>query len=151
MRSPNISAALLAGLVTLLASNVGLAGGYCPNAAHRAPAAPPAGIVPDVLKTLGLGPDASQEGLYVRCAGAKLLACSVGANLNCFKADVRRKSPGATAWCREHRGDASIPMAATGHDTIYSWSCKGSRAVAGASALHVDAQGYVVENWTEVR
>jgi hypothetical protein len=42
-------------------------------------------------------------------------------------------------------------MAATGHDTIYDWSCKGRRAVAGKAMLTVDPQGYISENWKELR
>jgi hypothetical protein len=48
------------------------------------------------------------------------------ANLTCAMGDVRRVSKGATAWCREHPGSAVVPMYATGHATIYSWTCVGS-------------------------
>ena len=67
----------------------------------------------------------------VRCVGPQLMACWVGANLSCGKANVRRRLPGATAFCRDDPNAASIPMAATGHDTIYDWRCVNGRAVAG--------------------
>jgi hypothetical protein len=42
-------------------------------------------------------------------------------------------------------------MSATGRDTIYQWTCKGSRAVAGEPMMHVDPRGYIAENWKEVQ
>jgi hypothetical protein len=42
-------------------------------------------------------------------------------------------------------------MAATGHGTIYQWSCQGRRAVASKAAVHVDPQGYIAENWKAVQ
>jgi hypothetical protein len=57
------------------------------------------------------------------------MGCMVGANLVCDKADQRRAA-GAT-WCRENPGATVIPMAATGHATIYEWSCNGRNAVPG--------------------
>jgi hypothetical protein len=62
---------------------------------------------------------------------------------------VHRSLLGANAYCREHPGSDSIPMAATGHDTIYDWRCEGHRAVAGKANRAVDAQGYVADNWRE--
>ena len=41
-------------------------------------------------------------------------------------------------------------MFATGHATIYEWSCKRRRAVAGKVVVTVDPQGYIAENWKEV-
>ena len=83
---------------------------------------------------------AKRESAYVRCAGAKLMACWVGANLDCGKANVHRSLLGATAYCRDNPGSDSIPMAATGHDTIYDWRCDGKRAVAGKANRAVDAE-----------
>jgi hypothetical protein len=79
------------------------------------------------------------------------MACTVGANLDCDKADTRRALPGATAWCRDNPGATGIPMAATGRATIYEWSCKGRRAVAGKVAMPIDPQGYIADNWKEIR
>jgi hypothetical protein len=42
-------------------------------------------------------------------------------------------------------------MSATGHDTIYQWTCKSSRAVAGKPMMHADPRGYITENWKEVQ
>jgi hypothetical protein len=92
-----------------------------------------------------------RDAASVRCVGARLMACWVGANLDCGRGNSRRSLPGATAWCRQNPGSNNVPMAATGHDTIYEWRCAGGRAVAGAIISPVDAQGYIAGNWRELR
>jgi hypothetical protein len=103
-----------------------------------------------VAQTFGI-PDEAARHTVVRCVGPKLLACSIGANLNCGKADLRRKLPGPTSWCRANPNSDFIPMFATGHATIYAWRCANGVAVPGKSAVTVDPQGYVAENWKEIR
>jgi hypothetical protein len=123
---------------------------YCPNPAHTSPAKVPPDLVPAVAKTFAIDSTTVSNGAFVRCVGNKLMACAVGANLVCDKADQRRDLPGATAWCRDNPRSDSIPMVATGHATIYEWSCKRRRAVAGKIVVTVDPQGYIAENWKEV-
>jgi hypothetical protein len=124
---------------------------YCPNPAHATPAKVPPDLVPAVAKTFGIDGAVVANGAFVRCAGAKLMACAVGANLVCDKADQRRELPGATEWCRDNPRSDTVPMFATGHATIYEWSCKRRRAVAGRVMVTVDPQGYIAENWKEVQ
>jgi hypothetical protein len=126
------------------------AAGYCPNPAHARPEKVPADLVPALAAAFGADKEAVRNGGFVRCVGAKLMGCYVGANLNCDKADTRRTSYGAAAWCREHPGATVIPMASTGHDTIYAWSCKGSQPVPGKAVVKVDRQGYAADNWKEI-
>jgi len=123
---------------------------YCPNPAHATPAKVPPDLVSAVAKTFGIESTVAANGAFVRCVGAKLMACAVGANLVCDKADQRRELPGATQWCRDNPRANSIPMFATGHATIYEWSCKRRRAVAGKVVVTVDPQGYIAQNWKEV-
>jgi len=124
---------------------------YCPNPAHASPAKVPSDLVTAVAETFLIDNAAVRDAAFVRCVGRKLMGCYIGANLNCFKADKRRALPGATAWCRENPGSKGIPMSATGHNTIYEWSCKGRRAVAGEAVMTVDSQGYIADNWREIR
>ncbi|HEY5063437.1 MAG TPA: hypothetical protein VIJ04_01220 [Xanthobacteraceae bacterium] len=126
------------------------AASYCPNPAHARPEKVPADLIPALAAAFNVDKDAVRNGGVVRCVRGKLMGCFVGANLNCDKADMRRSSFGAAAWCRSHPGAADIPMAATGHDTIYAWSCKGSHAVPGKAVVKVDRQGYVAQNWKEI-
>ena len=123
---------------------------YCPNPTHAAPAKVPPDLVSAVAKTFGIDSTVVAKGAFVRCVGARLMACAVGANLVCDKADQRRELPGATEWCRDNPRADNIPMFATGHATIYEWSCKRRRAVAGKVVVTVDPQGYIAQNWKEV-
>jgi len=123
---------------------------YCPSPAHAAPGKVPAALMPAVAATLQIDEASVRTSAFVRCVGEKLLGCTVGANLDCFKAETRRSLPGASAWCRENPGSAGIPMAATGHATIYDWSCKGRHAVPGKTVMTVDPRGYIAENWREI-
>ena len=110
----------------------------------------PKKLEPLIAEAFGIPAGQVRESAYVRCAGAKLMACWVGANLDCGKANVHRSLLGATAYCRDNPGSNSIPMAATGHDTIYDWRCDGKRAVAGKANRAVDADGYIAGNWKQV-
>jgi hypothetical protein len=94
--------------------------------------------------------DLARQLAFVRCAGDRLLACSVGANLNCGKADTRRSLPGAREYCRANPDADNIPMVATGHATIYAWRCVGRSAVATKAVVAVDPHGYDAGNWKEV-
>lgn len=141
----------LAGISAMLLEPAQAAGPYCPSASHARPAKVPPDLVSAVAKTFQIDNGAARGAAYVRCVGPQLMGCYVGANLDCDKADMRRALPGATAWCRSNPEAANVPMAATGHDTIYDWSCKGRRAVAGKAITTVDPQGYIADNWKEVR
>ncbi len=124
---------------------------YCPNPAHARPAPVPPDLIAPLARTFDVDIAAVRGAAFVRCAGATIMGCYVGANLVCDQADTSRSNPGASAWCRAHPGSAGIPMAATGHATIYEWSCQGNRAVAGTVVMPVDADGYVADNWKEIR
>jgi hypothetical protein len=150
MTSRELLTALIGCLVFSLARPATAAESYCPSPAHGTIAKVPADLVSRVGKTFQIDDSAVNAAAFVRCVGSKLIACYVGANLVCDKADTRRSLPGATAWCRANPGSQVIPMA-TGHGTIYQWSCHGRRAVAGKAAMHVDPTGHIAENWKEVQ
>jgi hypothetical protein len=120
------------------------------GAGPGAPAPVPKDLEADVASTFGVPVDMVAHGAFVRCAKGKLLACVIGANLNCGKANTRRSLPGARDYCRANPDASDIPMAATGHDTIYAWRCVGKRAVAEKAVVIVDPDGYDAGNWKEV-
>ncbi len=124
---------------------------YCPNLAHATPGKVPADLIGAVARIFQIDNDSVRDVAFVRCVGPKLMGCYIGANLDCYKAETRRLLPGAAAWCRENPGSKIIPMSATGHDTIYEWSCMGRRAIAGKAVMTVDSQGYIANNWKEIR
>jgi hypothetical protein len=124
---------------------------FCSSAAApRAPVPVPRQLEARVAEAFGLPVDLVRDTGFVRCAGSRLLACVIGANLNCGKANPSRSLPGASEFCRENPDADNIPMAATGHDTIYDWRCVGLRAVATKTVVAVDAQGYDAGNWKEL-
>jgi hypothetical protein len=123
---------------------------YCPNPSHQQPQQVPANLVARVAKALQIDAAPVPGETFVRCAGAILMGCSIGANLVCGKADTRRQIPGATKWCHDNPGETIIPMFATGHATIYEWSCVGGRAVPGKAVVAVDSGGYIAENWQTI-
>jgi|SRR5579883_1131450 len=125
------------------------AGAYCPNPAHAKPEKATPQMTAAIARAFQID-EAAARNAFVRCAGAKLTACVVGANLDCFAADTRRRLPGATAWCRDNPNAPVIPMFATGHATVYEWSCKNGQAVAGKRLVAIDAQGFVAKNWKPV-
>jgi hypothetical protein len=150
IRTGLLSAALLAAAVMPVRPAAAEAP-YCPNPAHARPGNVPAALMTAVAKAFGIDNAAVRDAAFVRCVGPKLMGCYIGANLDCFKAETRRALPGATAWCRANPGSNIIPMSATGHDTIYEWSCNGRRAIAGKVAVTVDPQGYIADYWKEIR
>ena len=82
-----------------------------------------------------------------RCMGGKAWLCNTGANLDCGKANTSRNSPGATEFCKQNPGSDVVPMAATGHDTIYEWKCVGSKATITKTFATVDPRGFITDNW----
>ena len=120
------------------------------GAGPRAPAPVPKDLEAAVASTFAVPFDVVRRGGVVRCAKDKLLACLIGANRNCGKANTRRSLPGASAFCRANPDADVIPMAATGHDTIYAWRCVGRRPVAENTVVAVDPDGYDAGNWKEV-
>lgn len=132
------------------ASDMGSPATCASGAGPRAAAPVPKALEADVARTFDVPVELVRRGGFVRCAKDKLLACLVGANLNCGKANTRRSLPGASEFCRANPDAAIIPMAATGHDTIYAWRCAGRRAVATKAVVAVDPDGYDAGNWKEV-
>jgi hypothetical protein len=82
-----------------------------------------------------------------RCYSGRVVGCMVAANLNCGKAETSKTSRGGAESCRFHPNDVMIPMAATGHATIFSWRCSGDRAVPAKVISKVDDRGFIVINW----
>jgi hypothetical protein len=124
---------------------------FCSSAAApRAPVPVPHQLEARVARAFDIPVDLVRDGGFVRCAGTRLMACVTGANLNCGKVNARRSLPGASEFCRANPDADVVPMAATGHDTIYDWRCVGGRAVATKTVVAVDRQGYDAGNWKEI-
>lgn len=113
----------------------------------------PDSLVPDAERLFRLEAMPAEQirrSTYFRCAEGRVLVCTVGANLPCGKANASRRLPAADAWCAEHPGSEFIPMAVTGHDTIYAWHCRGPAAAVTATRLKVDRRGFIARVWKRV-
>ncbi len=91
---------------------------------------------------------AAMDTTVFRCGSGRVLVCTVGANLPCGKANTRREpGEGTVRWCAENPDAAFVPAVATGHDTIYQWSCTGGVPRIVRQTLHVTPGGFVAEFW----
>lgn len=86
----------------------------------------------------------------VRCMNSAVWLCSYGANLVCEKADVSRDSPGADRFCAKNPDSIGVPMAATGHATVYDWKCVGRKAQIAGQNTEVDPRGFIAGNWKQL-
>jgi len=85
-----------------------------------------------------------------RCMGGKIYACFVGANLPCSKMNAEQSNAGAEAFCKDNPAADSVPMVATGHDTIYSYRCKDGHAEVARKLYQTDQRGFAQSLWTTV-
>jgi Tol biopolymer transport system component len=84
-----------------------------------------------------------------RCMDSQLYACNYGANLPCSsKANVEKTpSPTMDDYCKANPNAEFIPLAITGHSTIYSWHCVNGAAEVLDQVDKVDAAGYLAKIW----
>ncbi len=140
---------LALGLTAMLAAGRAHAGGYCQQP-DSIPVPLPASLVPAAEKAFGIhtaDPAWVVRSTVVRCMGGKLLACNMGANLPCGKADTGTTLPAGDAWCRQNPNADFIPAYISGHDSVEPWRCSnGVPAIAGPAAA-IDAQGYLSQYW----
>jgi hypothetical protein len=113
----------------------------------------PGSLIPAAVRLFDLGamPAAQIQGsTYFRCMSGRLLLCNVGANLPCGKADTSRRPPGTAAWCAAHPQSDFIPMAVTGHATIWRWRCEGGKPATVGPPEAVDRRGFIARYWKAV-
>jgi hypothetical protein len=110
----------------------------------------PPGLTPQALQLFYLrpvDPEQVRRSTVYRCMDGAVRLCNYGANLVCAKADVSRVSRGAERYCRDNPGSDVVPMAATGHATIYSWECVGGAARIKGSPVSLDRRGFIANEW----
>ena len=112
---------------------------------------PPRSLGPAINRLFKISGRYALETSYYRCADGNVLLCTVGANLPCGKANTSRALPGVSQWCATHENDSVIPMAVTGHDTLYEWRCVGRTAKAGKPVGARDARGFFAEYWKRLK
>jgi hypothetical protein len=111
----------------------------------------PATLVPRARRVFDLSAEMSgawiKKSTRFRCMSGKVWLCNFGANLVCDKANASRSSPGAEEFCAQNPGADVVPMAATGHDTIYAWKCVGKKARISRQVEKLDPRGFIAGNW----
>ena len=140
----------LAALLAPAAQAAETPGRYCLRAkADDAPRPIPRLLVPAARHVFGLdAPDAILRRTTVfRCVDGAILLCNTGANLPCGRANTSRNIVSAGRYCREHPDSPGIPAYVTGHDTIYTWRCRGAKAIAGEPIEVLDGRGFVARLW----
>lgn len=95
---------------------------------------------------LRLPPEMGERAVIWRCDSGQVLGCFFGANVPCGQMDQRTELPDIADWCEAHPG-AGVPQAVTGHDTLWRWSCDGTKAVRGNAAWTLDRRGFVQGLW----
>lgn len=114
----------------------------------------PASLIARARQAFGLNEHADDD--YVRkstvwrCMDSRAWICNYGANLPCWKGDISRISKGGDAFCAENPDFDAIPMAATGHGTIYRWTCRGRKAVLEDQPFSIDGRGFIAEFWKPI-
>ena len=124
-----------------------------PDARYTGEAAPDA-VIKGYLKAAGIEENPEFSDVYKkmtiwRCMENKVYACNFGANLPCdSKANTDREPTQAMAdFCKQNPGSDFIPMAVTGHETIYSWHCVKDAPELLEQISQVDAAGYIENIW----
>ena len=145
-----MSGALAACLIALPAA-ADPAGAYCGKSASTHERPLPAALQALAAKALDTDVASIQADAYLP------LFARTSVGLHGRRQSELRESRHEQASALGHRllpenPDASVvPMVVTGHDTIYSWSCvHGAPQIQEPSAA-VDADGYVADNWREIK
>jgi hypothetical protein len=127
-----------------------------PDAGYAGPALPDE-IMQGYLKASGANPNAAVEEAFRkmtiwRCMAGQVYVCNFGANLPCnSKADTNKNPTQAMLdFCQENPDSDFIPMAVTGHATIYSWHCAKDLPETVEQISQVDAAGYLANIWYRV-
>jgi len=152
-RSPRLAPAILLALAALAACQPARgedARKFCAAAGDDDRTRPiPATLAPDAMRLFDFPAQALdfvRRGTVYRCMDGAVWLCNHGANLSCAKGDASRASQGAGNFCRQNPDASIVPMAATGHETIFTWKCVGT-APQIASAEKTDARGFIASQW----
>jgi hypothetical protein len=88
---------------------------------------------------------AAMPGVVYRCVNDVPFLCMIGNGNNCDRPNTSRRNYGADQYCRKYRSGI-VPMAYTGHDTAYGWSCVRGQAVITYSD-RLDVEGFRADFW----
>jgi hypothetical protein len=113
----------------------------------------PVALEPFLSNALGLpsGLEFRPESYYWRCMNGMVFVCAIGANIPCgAKANLAKRNLGADNYCRDNPEATFVPAYATGHETLYAWSCSHGKAAPGKRTVKLDPRGYRMDIWHKV-
>jgi hypothetical protein len=98
-------------------------------------------------------PDQFKQMTIWRCMDSKVYACNFGANIPCDSKANTDKTPTQAMgdFCRANPDVDFIPMAVTGHNVIYSWSCVKGLPQLSNQIDTIDAAGYQSSFWVALQ
>ncbi len=112
------------------------------------------GIIAGFKKAAGLEASTEPMDMFMkttiwRCMDSQVYACNFGANLPCSSKANTDKTPTQAMkdFCQASPNSDFIPMAVTGHSTIYSWHCVNDTPELLDQIETVDAAGYLAGIW----
>ena len=87
-----------------------------------------------------------------RCVDGRVLACNFGANIPCRDKANTDKTPtaGMNDFCKANPTSDFIPLAVTGHNSIYAWKCVNGTPTIDKQITEADAQGFLANVWRPV-
>jgi hypothetical protein len=123
-----------------------------PDARYTGPALPEAvarGLMTALARPAAAPSEPLLRNALWRCMDGNVYACTIGANLPCSeKADIGRDpAPALADFCRQNPGAEVVPMAVTGHATVFAWRCTGDRPAIVRQFAQPDAAGYLAHIW----
>jgi hypothetical protein len=114
-------------------------------------------IIQGYIKSAGLQnstepSDQFKKSTIWRCMDGSVYACNFGANLPCDSQANTDKNPtqAMADFCKENANSDFIPMAVTGHTTIYSWRCNNDKPEVDKQINHADSSGFIAEIWYKI-
>lgn len=101
----------------------------------------------------GMPPPPIADNSYWRCMDGKVYACTVGANLPCMEKASTDSNPTNEMkdYCKANPASNFIPMAVTGHATVYEWRCSNGTPEVASQMVTPDARGFLSNIWYEIQ
>jgi hypothetical protein len=126
-----------------------------PDSRYTGPGLPES-ISSGLKKALGMPDDVPaevlQQGTFWRCMDGQVYACFVGANLPCQAQANTDRTPtqAEKEFCQQNPNADIIPMAVTGHETVYEWRCRNAEPEVVRQFAQPDKRGFLSHIWYEI-
>lgn len=92
------------------------------------------------------GEDSAAMTVY-RCINGFVYVCQTGNGFSCDRPNTDPYNLEVERYCQSNPDNPFVPMAVSGHGTIYTWKCIGKHAAIG-SVEKLDERGFRADMWT---